>query len=107
MKVATTWEEFVWPEWVPLDVRASIESFWSSESGRSPREWLENAIHNGAPEMGSVVEGPNGFGPNAPTTTGRFVFCWNNICRLVHDDGTFSYSSFDRLTQSREGAGTV
>ena len=81
-----------WPDWVPSKVRAEVESFYVYHGGRAG--WLRSAERNGAAEFGSVVTMPNGFGPNAEQVTGRFVFAWNNIARLIMDDGTFRYTAF-------------
>ena len=55
----------------------------------------------GAPAFGSVVTLGDGFGQNPPKTTGRFVHAWNNIGRLVRDDGTFAYTSFHHALERR------
>lgn len=46
----------------------------------------------------------NGFGPNPPLVTGHYVHPWNNMGRLVLDDGTFAYTSFDKATWMRSQA---
>ncbi len=96
---AQSWE---WPGWVPPEVREQVESFYVYHGG--PAGWLRSAEHNGAPPFGAVVTLGNGFGPNPEPITGRFVFAWNNIARLVMDDGTFRYTSFrpDWLTTPPE-----
>lgn len=89
-----TWADWAWPSWVPAKVRESVEGFWGADQGRSPRDWMRDMHEQGAPAFGSVVTLANGFGENAPTATGRFVHAWNNIARLVLDDGSFAYTSF-------------
>lgn len=105
---AKTWAEFAWPDWVPAEVRAAVEWFWADtytwrnpatgeeivRPNRGPQEWLESHAQQGAPPLGTVVTLPDGFGNNAPLITGRFVFAWNNIARLVEDDGSWHYTSF-------------
>ena len=90
----SSWAEWSWPEWVPAEVRDSIERFWGADQGRTPRDWLRDMHQQGAPAFGSVVRLRDGFGSEAPWTRGRFVHAWNNIARLVRDDGTFAYTSF-------------
>ena len=82
-----TWEGFPWPEWVPESVRSEIEKFWSLEYRRGPRDWSENGrpSYNNAPEFGERVT--LGLG-EADRYTGRYVHAWNNIGRLVLDDGS-------------------
>jgi hypothetical protein len=81
-----------WPEWVPAKVREQIEEFYVYHGG--PAGWLRAAERNGAPEFGSVVTLGDGFGSKPKAATGRFVFAWNNIARLVMADGSFRYTSF-------------
>lgn len=101
------WADFTWPEWVPAKVRLEIESFWSWEAyKRTPREWAANAVQNeGGIELGSLVGVDNttylGGKEVRPVNdyrayrTGRFVHAWNNMCRVVYDDGTFDYASYN------------
>ena len=55
-----------------------------------------------------IVAFGNGFGPSPPLVTGRYVHAWNNIGRLVLDDGSFAYTSFNKATwmYNQIGAGT-
>lgn len=99
-----TWSEFQWPEWVPEKLRKEIEGFWSKGCGQGPQEWESNAVQNeGGIEIGSWVgldyktyNSPIVRPPLDPrcSTHGRFVFAWNNMCRVVFDDGTYEYASF-------------
>ena len=82
-----TWANFRFPEWVPEKVKAEIKSFWSEEYGRGPAAWLENAEHNKSPWNGDRVR-VHGVGPGSPLVTGRWIFAWNNIGRLLADDGS-------------------
>lgn len=74
------WNEFAWPDWVPVYVRTSIEGFWSESMGRSPKKWGEDAIRNGAPDPEKIVE--------IEGHKGRYIHCWNNMGRIIKDDGT-------------------
>jgi len=80
-----SWDVFPWPDWVPWDLRQSIQSFWFPEWGRGPRQWLESARENRMPRFGQQVR------MCQLTTdeliTGRFVHAWNNIGRVVTDKG--------------------
>jgi hypothetical protein len=96
---APTWGTFAWPAWVPSAIRREIERFWDERFGRGPLEWMENAAQNRVPALGSqatlqrmkrgikvaVREEDYEF------CRGRYMHCWNNIGRLVHEDGSFSY----------------
>ncbi len=94
MNSTTTWD-FEWPEWVPESVRKEIERSWSYYS-RSVEQWKESARNNGAPEFGSIQSllklGPS----DEQCVPGKFVYCWGNIGRVAHEDGSFDYVSFHR-----------
>lgn len=94
-EAAKTWTEYAWPDWVPEKVRAQIESFWGEKFHRGPQAWLRDTQEQGAPRFGARLTMNDGFGANPPQTTGRYVHAWNNIGRLVRDDGTFAYTSFN------------
>ncbi|MEH3135376.1 MAG: hypothetical protein PGN30_10290 [Mycolicibacterium neoaurum] len=94
--IPETWAEYQWPEWVPTQVRSQIESFWSAAAGRGPHAWLNDARIQGGPPFGATVTLGDGFTSNPTKVTGRFVHAWNNIGRLVMNDGTFRYTSFSR-----------
>jgi protein gp37 len=96
-----SWEEWEWPDWVPAKVREAIEGFWGPKSYRKPADWFRNMHQQGAPAFGSVVTLGDGFGKNPPMRTGRFVHAWNNIGRLVLDDGSFLYTSFHHGRERR------
>lgn len=102
-----TWAEFTWPDWVLDEVRREVERFWGCW-GRTPRSWAEDAVRQGAPAFGEVVT-LRAFGGSLSThvtadgsagdehrrtATGRYVHAWNNIGRLVHEDGSFDCVSF-------------
>lgn len=93
------WAEFDWPTWIPETIRLAIEDFWSSQDGRGPAAWRANMAENGAPELGQIVTLVDYGTKDRRPVTGRFVFCWNNMCRVVCEDGTWTWSSFDRNWQ--------
>lgn len=94
-----TWSAYTWPEWVPEKIRKEVERFWDERSGRSPLQWMQNAVSNRVPAMGSTASLQRiKKGVKVAFTDdhyefcmGRYVHCWNNIGRIVHEDGTFSY----------------
>ncbi|MFG3585041.1 phage Gp37/Gp68 family protein [Streptomyces sp. NPDC047990] len=96
-----TWSEWTWPDWVPAEVRDAIEGFWGPKCGRTPRDWMRDMHQQGAPAFGAAVTLGDGFGPNPPKVTGRFVHAWNNIGRLVREDGSFAYTSFHHALERR------
>jgi hypothetical protein len=91
---AATWAEWTWPDWVPAAVREQVEGFWSDDYRRGPQAWLRDMKVQHAPPFGEVVTLGNGFGVNPPPVTGRYVHAWNNIGRLVLDDGTVACTAF-------------
>lgn len=80
------WEDFVWPEWVPLDTRKHIEKFWSAAYGRSPGDWIKSggAHYNFMAPFGAEVLVWTHDGDLA---RGRLVHLWNNIHEVVGPDG--------------------
>ena len=88
------WADFAWPEWVPAEERAHIESFWREAWGRGPRAWLRDNVHQHAPATGTRRMWSIGEGGWAKTNKrdagdawGRYLHCWNNIGRVITDDG--------------------
>lgn len=100
------WEDFPWPEWVPSDVRTQIERFWTPSVGRSPKEWIiqgresMDAYRDCIPSLGAFVafdkekakkgEWVEALPAGTPGADGRgfYIHCWNNIGRIVLDDGS-------------------
>ena len=82
-----TWSEYTWPDWVPEEVREQIERFHLEEWGRGPGSWMECAKNNKHPEMGTYHYVAR-WG-DKKIAYGRWVPAWNNIARLVRDDGTY------------------
>lgn len=95
MSDAISWADYEFPEWVPDAVRDEIRRFWSEKWGRSPRSWHESARgeYNHQPPIGSVVEAQSLTQSGLPFLVGRWVPTWNNIGRVVMDDGTYKCSS--------------
>jgi hypothetical protein len=98
------WKDFVWPDWVPQNLREQIQGFWGASQHRHLKQWIENADYNGAgryngkmPEFGetvTVIRCDNG-----DRFTGRFIHAWNNIGRIVLPDGSYRVvSSCDTYT---------
>lgn len=85
------WEK-VWPDWVPAEIRTSVERFYGGR-GDGPRQWSRYARENSAPPFGAEVELPRLTG-GGERASGRFVFAWNNVGRLVTPDGKVAYVSF-------------
>lgn len=89
------WAAFKWPDWVPADIRRGIQSFWSAAHGRNPQQWHAGTVgdpYNKHLDLGTRVRA-KGFLPGDPEEIGRWVPCWNNIGRIVRDDGTYTISS--------------
>jgi protein gp37 len=88
-----TWSDFTWPDWVPKKVREQIEDFWG-QLGRKPKDWAENAIHNDSPPFGMHM----GYRDerNGEAVYGKWIFAWNNIGRLIGDNGEIYYPSIPR-----------
>lgn len=106
----SSWADFPWPEWVPEKQRACIEAFWSEQWRRSPRSYSEASTAEcyKAPEMGTrvTVYDRKTSEPASDHPEGRYLHCWNNIGRVIHDDGAISYVSIGagkvwRLSHSR------
>jgi hypothetical protein len=96
------WSDFVWPAWVPADVRLPVEGFWSEDNGRGPRAWADDAVAQGSYPFGVVVTAHDGLAPSRTAlATGRWVHAWNNIGRLVLEDGSWTYSSFSLADVAR------
>lgn len=97
------WESFFWPPWIPLVLREQIRGFWGPSMRRGPADWIENAVANHAPKLGTRVR-MHASGSDDALVAGRFVFAWNNMARVVFDDGSYrvTYLTSD-LCVSRDG----
>jgi hypothetical protein len=91
-KMLSSWDEYKWESWIPVEVQKQIEKFWSPNMHRSPRHWKEDETEQGAllpcqrsVEIKRLLD----------------VHAWNNIGRIVHEDGTFDYVAFYQFFPSR------
>lgn len=106
------WAEYVWPDWVPAEVREQIESFWSEQHGRSPREWEKSCreYYNGHPTLGTRVtcESDAKWWRDSRSSDvpieGRWVPCWNNIGRLITDNGVVHVRSTNSFVENTEAS---
>ena len=87
--------EWNWPDWVPAEVRMQIEETYSQARHYSRTDWELNAKRNNMPEFGQRVI-MRSLGKDAPCVCGRYVHAWNNIGRVITDDGTVEYVSNPR-----------
>lgn len=87
-----TWS---WPEWVPVPVREQIESFHRHHRG--PKSWRECAVgdYNRHPRFGQRVEVTEEYTHprSVAKYVGRWVPAWNNMGRIVLDDGSWQVAS--------------
>jgi len=88
------WSDFYFPSWVPSEVQGQIKSFWSIDSGRGPSHWLKNAQLNKSPCLGDRVR-IHSILPKK-LVIGRFIFAWNNIGRVVDDEGCVGLLKWSR-----------
>lgn len=80
------WVEVQWPDWVPADVREQIEKFWNHHGG--PRGYEAGMATNYADNPPFGHEGWFRSAGGDDLVHGRYVHAWNNIGRVVTDDGT-------------------
>lgn len=81
------WGDFPWPDFVPERVRSQVAEFWS-EFGRVPANYARDCHEQNSPPIGANLK----QGDKA----GRWVHCWNNMGRLVDDDGVDRVASIPR-----------
>jgi hypothetical protein len=98
-----TWKNYIWPDWVPMEVRRQIVSFWS-DFHRDRKDYLDNIAQNSGyqwgngkmPAFGEVITVVR----QGEHITGRFIHAWNNMARLVMPDGSYRViSSCDTYTK--------
>lgn len=94
------WADFQWPDWVPVKQRESIEGFWSEANGRGPVDWLRDHRIKRVPATGARVTcsvDRSGWATINKMATagvsGRYLHAWNNIGRIITDDGQTIYAS--------------
>ncbi len=81
-----SWDLFPWGEWVPEELASEIRKCW-----RTPFEYLESLRDRGSPENGTpLVIARDTCGEYS----GRYIYAWGNIGRVVEEDGTIRYVSF-------------
>jgi protein gp37 len=97
-----TWDGYPWPTWVPGEQRSQIEKFWNVRDGRGPRGWRDDNRVQRTPASGARVGVQlrnGGWGNVVPALSceaarhGRWLHSWNNIGRVVTDDGEVIYAS--------------
>lgn len=108
------WARFNWPAWIPDDVRKQVVDH-ESWHWRDPEQWLKDSMNppttgfDRRPALGAVVwaNARGWLGVWPPAMCGRFIHMWNNIARLVLDDGRVECVSFgpswDRNTELVSG----
>lgn len=79
------WSDFYFPSWIPNKVKEQIISFWAIDVGRGPSHWLKNAEFNKSPRLGDRVRIYSILPKKL--VVGRFIFAWNNIGRVIDDEG--------------------
>lgn len=110
-----TWDGFPWPEWIPAEQRKQIEEFWSVAWGGGPRAWLRDHEVQKMPYTGERITTADIFGRardeigNPVDVTGRYIHAWNNMGRLMLEDGTVktvspSYRSAARYRAAEKGS---
>jgi protein gp37 len=90
------WANYQWEEWIPQELRTLVEDFWQESWGRGPAAWLRDHAVQMVPRTGARVtlnsDRDGGWLTTdkmaSSGTTGRYVHMWNNIGRVVADDGT-------------------
>lgn len=88
--VMARWRDYKFPAWVPVKVRNELRSFWSEKWGRSPKEWHRNTLdaYNYHPLLGTRVTCKGMWNSDGRRKfAGRWVPMWNNIGRLVRNNG--------------------
>ena len=79
-----TWADWEWDGWVPDDVRAMIEKFWS-DFGRKPKHYLRDCLHQRSAPYG--MRGTVQTTLDRKLVTGRWIHRWNNMGSIVDDEG--------------------
>jgi hypothetical protein len=104
-----TFGDYEFEAWVPEEIREQIRNFWG-QMGRTHEDWFKNGTDD-ISDLCYHGPNPNGF-RNPPMgaraiylqkdyaltkqtgqevfkkVEGRYIHAWNNMGRLVHDDGT-------------------
>jgi protein gp37 len=97
-----SWEEYPWEDWIPEELRKAIQDFWRSSWGRGPWSWLRDHVHQHVPRTGArvVLAGDDRWLRTSKMAvagvSGRYIHMWNNIGRVVDDDGRIHFTSGGR-----------
>lgn len=106
-RAPATWAEVTWPEWVPADIRKSIESFWGDSYGRSPVHYARSASYGSGgsddPAAFGATASPRRIEQEQRPIEGRYVHCWNNVGCIVDADGRTHTVSTDTGRLGRAG----
>jgi len=103
LEAPPTWDEVVWPNWVPVRIREQIKSFWSC-FGRIPDDYdaAKRGNNNKAPPFGALVMVKPRRGDG--WWCGRYVHAWNNMGRVVRNDGSYEcVATFEVIEWPSEG----
>lgn len=84
------WHAWTWDDWVPDEVRESIERAQTDDWGRGPVSWMECAERSGAPEYGSWHAAGD---DTCSEVRGRYVHRMNNMGQLIDECGGVHYCS--------------
>lgn len=100
-----TWEGVQWPDWVPAEMAQHIVSFWGPPNGRTPADYARSARfgssrHDDPPEFGARAN-LRMIRSDEARVEGRYVHAWNNIGRIVTDDGSSHVVSLDTTPETR------
>jgi len=87
-------------DWMPESIRRDLRRFWS-DFGRTLDEW-ERYVNDTVPGGMAAVGTRRGIEPlcrtGEPIVVGRFVPTWNNMARVVLDDGSVVIGSFEQAS---------
>ncbi len=92
-----TWSDVAWPAWVPPELRAEIATFWSEAWHRGPKAYAAQFATNYARRVG-FGERVSGRDLGKKPIAGRYVHAWNNIGRVVRDDGSYGCVAAEVVT---------
>lgn len=89
-----SWGAVQWPEWVPSKIREELSSFWGV-FGRKPLDYHKHVNleqYADIPRFGTHTSESRSiyFSPGRELKPGRYVHAWNNMGRVVHEDGSYS-----------------
>lgn len=82
-----SWDLVQWPTWVPPEVRHQVADFWGPKCGRKPKDYAESILRY-PDEIPAFGERVRLRVSGSRWVEGRYVHAWNNIGRVVRDDGS-------------------